>query len=95
MRKSHRRAGRRAELGPDQAVGHGEGRPAPRPYREPVARGGNHQRQGDERANADHLKHVESHGRAQADAALEGAGGLELGKFMGLMRSPDCTLTER
>ena len=35
------------------------------------ARGGDDEGQGDEGANADHLKHVEEHGGAEAYAALE------------------------
>ncbi len=65
----------RAQLGPHQPVGHGDGRAQhPCPHREPEARRGNHQRQRDERADADHLQHVEENGGAQPDAALEGCG---------------------
>src|SRR6266567_5441013 len=39
------------------------------------ARGGDDEGQGDEGADADHLKHVEEHGGAEADAALEMRGG--------------------
>ena len=63
---------RGAELGPDQPIGNGDSRAQnPRPHREPVAGRGNHQWQRDKGAHPDHLQHVEEHGRAQADAALE------------------------
>ena len=48
--------------------------PAAMPRRKPVTRGRNHQRQRNERADADHLEHVEEHRRAQANAPLESAG---------------------
>ena len=61
-----------AEFGPDQAVGDGDGGAQhPCPHREAEAGGGDDQGQGDERAHADHLQHVEEHGGAQADAAFE------------------------
>ena len=77
MHTIHRRGEGRAQFGPHQPVGHGDHRAQhPGPYREPVARRGNHQRQRDERPHADHLQHIEGHGRAQADAALERGGGI-------------------
>ncbi len=62
-----------AELGPDEAVGDGDdGAQHPGPDGETVAGGGDDERQGDEGADADHLKHVEEDGGAEADAALKG-----------------------
>ena len=64
----------RAEFGPDQAVGDGDGcAEHPRPDRQPKPRSGDDQRQRDEGTDADHLQHVEEHGGAKADAALEPA----------------------
>ena len=64
-----------AKFGPDQAVSDGDdGAQHPRPDGEPVAGCGDDQRQRDEGTNADHLQHVEEHGRAQADAALKMGG---------------------
>ncbi len=60
-----------AELGPDEAVGDGDdGAEHPRPDGEPIASGGDDERQSDEGADADHLEHVEEDGGAKADAAL-------------------------
>ncbi len=64
-----------AQLGPDQAVGDGDGGAEhPRPDGETIARGGDDQRQRDEGTDADHLQHVEEHGGAEADAALQSRG---------------------
>jgi hypothetical protein len=61
----------RAELGPDEAVGDGDGcAEHPGPDGEAIARGGDDERKGDEGADADHLEHVEEDGGAEADAAL-------------------------
>ena len=64
-----------AELGPDEAVGDGDGGAEhPRPDGEPIACGGDDQRQRNEGTDADHLQHVEEDGGAEADAALKPAG---------------------
>ena len=62
-----------AEFRPDQAIGNSNHRAEhPGPYREPVACRCDDQGQRDEGPDADHLKHVEEDGGAQADATLEG-----------------------
>ena len=64
-----------SELGPDEAVGNrDDSAEHPGPDGEAIARGGDDERQGDEGADADHLKHVEEDGRAEADAPLERGG---------------------
>ena len=61
-----------AQLGPDQAVGHGDGgAQQPGPDGEMKSRGGDDEGQGDEGPDADHLKHVEENGGSKADAALK------------------------
>jgi len=61
-----------AELGPYESVGDGDGGAQhPGPDGKAVARGCNDEREGDEGADADHLEHVEEHGGAESDAALE------------------------
>jgi hypothetical protein len=63
-----------AELGPDQAVGDGDGGAEhPRPHGETIACGGDDQRQRNEGTDADHLQHVEEDGGAETDAALQPA----------------------
>ena len=62
----------RSEFGPDEPVGdRDDGAEDPCPYREPVSGGGDDQRKGDERADADHLEHIEEHCRAQPYAPLK------------------------
>ena len=73
----------RSEFSPDEAVGDGDdGAEDPCPDGEAVSGCGNDEGKGDERAHADHLEHVEEHGRAQADAALE-VSGLRVGWIAG------------
>ena len=78
-----------AQLGPDQAVGDSDGGAEhPRPDRQPESRSGDDQRQRDEGTDADHLQHVEEHGGAETDAALQPAGIAHVG-IAGVRRVPD------